>query len=321
MSIVTYVRRICKNKEADYMNLYSAYLVFINEKELTCSADTIYYYKFNLARFFEHLGNYKELECSNLTLQHVNDYILSLKKTNIKNVSVNTYIRSIKIFVNWMYEQGFLAENFSKKIKFLKSDKDNIIPLFEKEVAAIDSLFQGNSETALRDYCIVHLMLDAGLRLHEVVALRICDVMMDKNILSVYGKGGKFRVVLLCPRLKNMLFKYMTYYRAYVPEHPAQDEPLFVQLTSSSYLTDDSVKQLFARLKKRSGISRVYPHLCRHTFATSFIMGGGNLEYLRMLLGHCDYNITRNYLHLANQYSMMGADIYKLDKAFFKTMY
>lgn len=116
MSIVTHVRRICKNKGADYMNLYSAYLVFINEKELTCSADTIYYYKFNLARFFEHLGNYKELECSNLTLQHVNDYILSLKKTNIKNVSVNTYIRSIKIFVNWIYEKDFLQKTFLRKL-------------------------------------------------------------------------------------------------------------------------------------------------------------------------------------------------------------
>lgn len=62
-------------------------------------------------------------------------------------------------------------------------------------------------------------------------------------------------------------------------------------------------------------------HLCRHTFATSYIMGGGNLEFLRLLMGHTDYNVTKTYLHLANQYHLMGADVYKLDKVFFKSMY
>ncbi|WP_081820350.1 tyrosine-type recombinase/integrase [Robinsoniella sp. KNHs210] len=65
----------------------------------------------------------------------------------------------------------------------------------------------------------------------------------------------------------------------------------------------------------------MHPHLLRHTFATSYIIGGGNLEMLRLLLGHYDYNVTRNYLHLAYQYMILNADIYKLDSVFFKTTY
>jgi integrase/recombinase XerC/integrase/recombinase XerD len=81
------------------------------------------------------------------------------------------------------------------------------------------------------------------------------------------------------------------------------------------------IKQLFARIKKSTGIERVHPHLLRHTFATSYIIGGGNLEFLRIMLGHSDYETTKIYLHLAQQTKMLHNDIYKLDPVFFKSGY
>lgn len=59
---------------------------------------------------------------------------------------------------------------------------------------------------------------------------------------------------------------------------------------------------MLIRIRRNTGLDRVYPHLLRHTFSTSYIMGGGSLESLRILLGHYDYSITRIYLHLANQF-------------------
>ncbi|MDE7323162.1 MAG: site-specific integrase [Lachnospiraceae bacterium] len=63
-------------------------------------------------------------------------------------------------------------------------------------------------------------------------------------------------------------------------------------------LSADCITDLFARLKKDSGISRLHAHLLRHTFATSYLVGGGNLEFLRVFLGHSDYNVTRGYSQL-----------------------
>ena len=78
---------------------------------------------------------------------------------------------------------------------------------------------------------------------------------------------------------------------------------------------------MFARIRKATGINRLKPHLLRHTFATSYIIGGGDLETLRIYLGHASYEVTQNYLHIAQVYSTMGSDIYRLDNIFFKRGY
>ena len=78
------------------------------------------------------------------------------------------------------------------------------------------------------------------------------------------------------------------------------------------------MKQLFSRLRIKTGIDRLHPHLLRHTFAVSYLIGGGNLEFLRDMLGHSDYSTTRDYVKMANQYRMMDADVYQLDDIFFR---
>lgn len=301
------------------MSLYKAYLIFINEKETYNSSNTVYYYSFNLLRFFKFLSpDYEKLDVSALSLEKVQEYVRVLRGQKLKNVSINTYLRAIKHFVNWLFQEEMIPENFSERIKKLKNDSQPIVPLYQDEVEKIDDFFSSNSESALRDKCIFHLMLDAGLRLGEVVALKLSGLMFDKNLISVQGKGDKFRLVMMSPVLKSLLYRYVVFYR----DVSFPDAPVFVQLLPERpALTDNCVKQLFSRVKKNSGVSRVYPHLCRHTFATSYIMGGGNLEFLRLLLGHTDYNVTKDYLHLANYYQLLGAEIYKLDKIFFKSMY
>lgn len=96
---------------------------------------------------------------------------------------------------------------------------------------------------------------------------------------------------------------------------------LFLSLRSSEPITADAVKHLFTKLKKESGIKRLHAHLLRHTFATSYLIGGGNLEFLRVFMGHSDYNVTKIYSQLAAESKMLGVDVYHLDPIFFKKGY
>ena len=165
---------------------------------------------------------------------------------------------------------------------------------------------------------MIHLMLDAGFRLGDVVSLTFKGINFNLNYLVVKGKGDKFRTVFLCSKLKRMLYHYLLKFRSYTP---GDDYPVFVQVGTTEPITETSVHMVFARLKKRSGIDRLHPHLLRHTFATSFVVGGGSMEHLRIMLGHSDYATTKMYLHLAQQSQMLHSDIYRLDPVFFKTGY
>lgn len=317
------------------ITLDQAYKLFMADRETSCVPKTLIYYRENLSSFITYCSECfgrpsSDILCSEITKELFSNYIKYLRKRpkfyshpfldpldeTLSSSSINTYARSIKVFASFCKENEF-GVNFTHKVKLPRNESAEIIPLYASEVKAIDACFNIKTELGLRNWCIVHLMLDAGFRCSEVINLRFCDLIFDKNIIRVYkSKFSKTRLVILCPRLKANLVKYCILYRNYTVLH--EKDFVFMQMKNEKPINDNTVKQFFARIKKKSGVTRLHPHLCRHTFATSYIMGGGNMEMLRLLLGHSDYDVTRNYLHLAQQFTMLGADIYRLDPVFFK---
>ncbi len=323
-----------KGDEIMDITLRQAYDLFISDREVSCADKTILYYKENLFKFIDFVGS-EDLLMNDLPKDIFQNYVKYLRTRTrfpgnyqlssdkkLKNTTVRTYARAVKTFLNFCRENDYLEAKI-RITKMPKDDADQIIPLYQEEVDRIDALFKDTTEFGLRNYCIIHLMLDAGFRSSDVINLKLSDIMFEKNVIRVeHSKGDKSRMVLLSPRLKTRLYKYCVCYRRYVADDSVYlDQPVFTQMRGEDFINQNVIKQLFKRLKKRTGIERLHPHLLRHTFATSYIMGGGNIEMLRLLLGHYDYNVTRGYLHLANTYSMLGANIYHLDPVFFRTVY
>lgn len=305
------------------MLLNTVFQLFLVDHESYCTEKTLIYYRENIPKFMDYLSNQLQMEPDRIdttavTREYVVGFLSSLRGSDIKNTTVNTYFRAVKVFLNYCIDEGYCDSDILRKVRFLKSDQDPVIPLSQWEVDEIDGLFNEKTESGLRNLCIVHLMLDAGFRCSDVVRLRFSNINFKANYLTVKGKGDKVRSVILCPKLKRMLYHYLVKFRCYVPE---DDYPVFVQIGTTQPINTNVIKQLFARIKRLTGVDRVHPHLLRHTFATSYILGGGNMEFLRMMLGHSDYETTKIYLHLAQQAKMLHADIYRLDPVFFKSVY
>lgn len=305
------------------MNVQMAYNLFLVDRESYCSDKSIVYYRENISKFMNFLSDRLDLEpdrveCESISRELVLAYLCQLRGTGCKNTSVNTYFRAAKVFLNYCIDEGYCSGDVLRKVKFLKKDNAPVLPLTEWEVDLIDGLFNIKTESGLRNLCIVHLMLDAGFRVGDVISLTFKGINFQLNYLTVKGKGDKFRTVFLCSKLKRMLYHYLVKFRSYTP---GDDFTVFVKVGTSCPINENVIKQLFSRIKRKSGIERVHPHLLRHTFATSFIVGGGDLEYLRMMLGHTDYATTKMYVHIAQQCKMLHSDIYRLDSVFFKTGY
>lgn len=283
------------------MQLRDAVDKFILDKTVYCAPKTIENYSDHLARFLLHAP--EELE--DLSTDVIRKYVIQMRDEGIRNVTIQTYMRSIKVFCRWLYEEGYLENNVSKGVKLPRPDPKIKQPLSADEVKIIlRELYSP------RDRVIFRLMLDAGLRESEVCNLKYSDIDLENNLIRIRNsKFNRNRIVPLCPRLKL----WVNYYKS-GGEYIVLDK-------SGNKLSTEAVKQIFSKLKKRTGITRVHAHLCRHTFATSYIMGGGNLEKLRVMLGHSDYNVTKTYLQLAAEYEIVKYPIYQLDPIFFEKGY
>jgi site-specific recombinase XerD len=293
-----------------------SFSLFIADRAVYCSPETLYSYRSHLEVFLKFIcGIYPSFDDVPEGVNIYSDYVVYLRnRGTLKNVSIRSYCRAVRVFLKFCHENGY-CRDFTMGVKLPKDDSEPKFPLYTDEVRAIDATFDVNTLKGKRNYAIVHLMLDCGLRSQEVRHLKTGDLDRKRNLIHIVdSKGNKSRIVL-CP---DFVFKAI---EDYTTSSSSATDYVFRSLKADVPLKKNTLNLLFADLKVECGVERLHPHLLRHTFATSFLVGGGNLEFLRVFLGHNDYNVTKVYSSLAAQCKMLGADIYMLDKIFFERGY
>lgn len=295
--------------------LYSECVSLFLEYIYSYTADsTIEYYLNNLSFFGKYLVDLKgglDFDINELTKMDYIGYITYQRKRNITNTSVRTYSRAIKVFLNYLYSEGILKENITVNVKMPRLDNRMVIPLTSADVGKYVSGIN-KSPLKIRNKLIFSLMLCCGLRKSEVINLNLNDVDLENNYIKIVNsKFNKSRMLPLPVVVSKLLSIYITEYRSITTSSMA------LILSDDKRITDKAINCMFSKLKKYN-CKNIYPHLLRHTFATSFILSGGSLEILRLLLGHSDYNVTRNYIHIAAQCDIANIDVYRIDECFLK---
>lgn len=284
------------NEITTISGLYAKFL--LEQKFRNNSKRTLEYYEENLTRFFEWLGSDDILS---LSTDKWKEYGVYLRNTATKRngdkyseSSIQGFMRAIKAFYNFGIEQGVLDDNIFRQLKLPKAHNKEERILDDDEITALFKCIDCTTQTGLRNKCFIALMLDSGLRRGEIPRLNFADLDLKSKTMIVKGKGNKQRVVPMGEISAALLKDYILKYRKGV----GQQTPVFIE-DNGSRCSDNLVKQVFKRVKKKSEISRLHPHLLRHTFATYYIADGGDLETLRLILGHANIQTTQRYLHLA----------------------
>lgn len=279
------------------MKLDAAIEEFILEQRVRGnSSATVSYYRNVLTYFSEFTGN---VDVTELTLQRCREYYLCLAEDDINSVSVQSYVRGLRAFLRWLYDSEYIDQNICIKFKLPKATRKVIDVLTEEEITLLFDSISGDNLHASRNRLIIALMLDCGLRLHEVVTLTVSSVhLKDRYIIVQQGKGDKQRVVPFGNFTHKLIERYLKLSSDMLPR-----EALIIKVSDSAShepITDTTIKQLFRKLKTRTGIQRLKPHLLRHTFATRYLENGGNIYSLQAILGHTSLEMVKRYLHLAN---------------------
>ncbi len=269
----------------------------LDQKVRGNSLQTIDYYSYALQIFSRFYGYDRDL--SDLTLRICKEYYLYLiDDKSINSVSVQSYIRGLRSFLRWLYNEDYIDVNICEKFKLPKASRKVIDVLSDEEIDKLLAALSGDEWLTVRNRLIVALMLDSGLRLNEVVTLRRSCVHLNDRYLIVTGKGDKQRTVPFGEFTARTLSEYLK-----VTDSAGYTDTLIIKVSETlcgfEGITQATIKNMFRRLKVRAGIPRLYPHLLRHTFATRYLENGGNIYSLQQILGHTSLEMVKKYLHLA----------------------
>lgn len=262
-----------------------------------------------LADYLKQQGHKAILGEVNITV--VREYILYLQtKTrwsehpcfprpigNLAPISVQTYVRGLRAFFNWLYKEGYTAENLLANLRPPKAPSKLVEVLREDEILRILSCLDPNTASGCRDTAIVVTMLDTGLRLSEIANLKMSDTHVDLCYVKVMGKGAKERIVPIGGVAQKGLLRYIHHFRP--DEFGGNGDSVFLSFDGRP-LSTNAVRLILSRLGGRSGVKRLHPHLCRHTFATNYLINGGDVFSLQQILGHTSLEMVRRYVTLAS---------------------
>lgn len=230
----------------------------------------------------------------------VRAYVHELLSRGWKPATVNIYVRVLRCWLRWLYIEGLLRENLAIHIKLLRVSRQYPHVLSEDQVLAIlkTAKAQAKMWTGKRNSVIVLTLLDAMLRLKELINLELQDVNLQARSIRVrHGKGDKERVVFMGRRLTRAMREWLMLRGRY---HVPGCDNVFITRTGSP-LDPRGVEKVVQRLGKEANIQgiRCSPHTLRHTGATLFIRHGGDPFSLQRLLGHVDIQTTVIYVHMA----------------------
>ncbi len=210
----------------------------------------------------------------------------------ISPLTVKGYVQVIKGFFNWCHIEELISINPALRLK-LPAVPDYMIPTFTPEhLKAMLDACDLTTVLGYRDYTLILVLLETGIRVSELCGLRIQDVHDD--YIRVVGKGNKEREVGISPDVAKLLWKYIHHYRK-----PADDKEVRVFVNRYGQpITPNGVEQLLIDVKNRAGIEgvRVSAHTFRHTFARMYLEQGGEIYKLSRLMGHSSVEITEEYL-------------------------
>lgn len=211
--------------------------------------------------------------------------------------TIHGYARSIRSFGTFLFEEGYTEENIFEGLRPPKVPKKIIEPLTEEEIRRILSIIPQVTAEGLRNYAFFLLLLDTGIRLSEMLNLKVSDIDLAEGIFKVMGKGSKEREIPLGVTARRALIRYIEMGRPR-PLNP-NDDTLFLTMDGSP-ITQSSVACVLKRIANRVHIKHLYPHLLRHTFAVRYLINGGDAFSLQKILGHESLDMTRRYVELAN---------------------
>ena len=267
--------------------------------ELNYSELTIKGYNEEINKFIgytkENNLNYKKLSNDN-----IRNYLKYLDGLKYSKNSISRNLSALRTYYKYLVSENVIDNNPFKIISNPKKDKKLPNFLNYEEIEKIFESFEDDTPLNLRNRCIVELLYDTGVRVSELVNIKISDIDFNERTINIRGKGRKERIVYFGDYLYEVLKKYISDGRNILLDNKSCD--YLILNSRGNKITTRGIQQIIDKVVNDASLKhKISPHVLRHTFATHMLNGGSDIKTIQQLLGHESLSTTGIYTHITNE--------------------
>lgn len=265
--------------------------------ERSSPENTLKAYASDIENFLGYLHD-KDIDIADAHEGTIEEYALHLREKGLAPTSLNRRLSAIRRFFAFLVEEGVVEKDPASVVPFAR--KHRLLPdvLSAHEVERLLESPDTSTPTGLRDRAMLEVLYATGLRVSELVGLRLHDLNLPVGYLVCLGKGSKERLVPMGESARNWTAAYLERGRPHLVAGPS--EILFCSRRGGA-MTRQNVWHAIKKYAKASGIFKeISPHTLRHSFATHLLVGGADLRSVQAMLGHADISTTQIYTHVTS---------------------
>lgn len=271
----------------------SEYLEFL-EVERGLSPNTLDAYRRDLSSFLEFCSSLGVNELTEITRAHINNYIRNLRENKYSPISVMRKVASLRGFFKWLCSSELCCQNPTLTIEQPKVPKK--LPKV-MTVGEIEHILR--EDLTKLERLEVELLYGCGLRVSELVDLKINSIDLNASYLKCRGKGSKERLVPVGSKAKEALKDYFEQRDFLIKKYSLETKNLLIT-DNGRFLTRQDVYNFIHKQGQKIN-KNISPHTLRHSFATHLLENGADLRIVQELLGHCDVSTTQLYTHISKR--------------------
>ncbi len=264
------------------------------------SPNTIQSYKTDLLDYIQFIeSNYYLKDPNLITKQHIRNFIARLKRKNNTASSVSRKVSAIRSFHKFLLLEKLVDENVSLGVHLPKKQQKLPVVLTIDEIDALIIAADGDEPLDYRNKAMLELLYGSGLRITELLDLRLQDLHLNMGFINVIGKGNKERIVPIGDQGAKAVKDYIDFGRSKLKKIPG--DILFVNHRGNEISRVGFYKTLKSLTIKAGIMKDVSPHTLRHSFASHLLENGVDLRMVQELLGHEDISTTQIYTHITKK--------------------
>lgn len=285
-------------KENNLLNNVISFLRYLKE-EKNYSKFTIINYGKDLKLFLDFLNCEKISKLENVDYPIIRSYLSFLYEKDYSKKTISRNISTLRSFFKYQKSQNMVSKNPMTFVENPKLDKRLPKVLYTKDLETLLNTPDCNNPLGQRNCVILEMFYSTGIRVSELVNLKVSDIHFHDKRIKILGKGSKERYVLYGSVLEKKLNLYLQ--NGYQELNKNKSDFIFLNKNGNP-LTTRGVETILDQILKKSGLNyHISPHVLRHTFATDMLNNGADLKIVQELLGHENLATTQIYTHVSNE--------------------